>query len=232
MPDAGCGWSDDGRHPEPVLGPSSNRPGAAQARARWHTGTLGYHSGVEDPNDVSQAAVEGEYRSPRMALGLSALSTLVPALVGATMLGLGANSRRRNDALLIGGVTGLGLGLSFGPSIGYAYSGEHFRGWGMGLLRLVGVGVGSTAILAAVLAGMCENSDCSGAGSGHESDWVVLAVVSFTPVLISAVYDIATAPSAARRANARHGLSNLGLVPVAIPGRASASPGLSLVGQF
>jgi hypothetical protein len=61
---------------------------------------------------------------------------------------------------------------------------------------------------------------------------VVLAVVSFTPVLISAVYDIATAPSAARRANARHGLSNLGLVPVAIPGRASASPGLSLVGQF
>jgi len=26
---------------------------------------------------------------------------------------------------------GVGLGLSFGPSIGYAYSGEHFRGWGM-----------------------------------------------------------------------------------------------------
>ena len=50
--------------------------------------------------------------------------------------------------------------------------------------------------------------------------------------LVSAVYDVVTAPNAARRANARHGLTNLSLAPMAIPARASTSPGLSLIGQF
>jgi hypothetical protein len=60
----------------------------------------------------------------------------------------------------------------------------------------------------------------------------LLAAVSLTAVVVSAVYDIATAPGAARRANEQHGLTNVSLVPMAIPGRSSTSPGLALVGRF
>lgn len=174
------------------------------------------------------AGGELEYKSPSTALSLSLLSTLVPVVVGTSMIAVWEN-RHHNTPLLVGGAAGLGLGLSFGPSIGYAYSGEHFRGWGMGLLRLAGIGVGVFAIAAAAVSSIrCDSCSNSGDGGG----WLLLAAISLTPVVVSAVYDIVTAPRAARRANERHGLTNVSLVPMAIPGRSSTSPGLALVGQF
>jgi len=206
-------------------------PAMAQAQA-----SVSIPVAVDPPKGDSQpnlaapqaAGSEFKYRSPGAALSLSLLSTLVPMVVGTIMV-----SQAQNHTSLYAGVAGLSLGLSFGPSIGYAYSGEHFRGWGMGLLRLVGVGVGSAAILAAVVSAMCDedsNPSCSKSSDG--GGWGLLAAVSLTAVVVSAVYDIATAPGAARRANEQHGLTNVSLVPMAIPGRSSTSPGLALVGQF
>ena len=122
----------------------------------------------------------------------------------------------------------LGLGLSLGPSIGYAYAGENLRGWGLGLLRAAAVGVGSVAIFVAGIDSSCD--DCTQSSSASEAE--TLGVVLITAALVSAVYDVVTAPNAARRANARLGLTNLSLAPMAIPARASTSPGLALVGQF
>ena len=185
--------------------------------------------GDSQPNLAAPQAAGSEfkYRSPGAALSLSLLSTLVPMVVGTIMV-----SQAQNRTSLYAGVAGLSFGLSFGPSIGYAYSGEHFRGWGMGLLRLVGVGVGSVAIFFGAISGsgaFCSDY-CNRSGDG--GGLIVLGAVSLTAVVVSAVYDIATAPRAARRANEQHGLTNVSLVPMAIPGRSSTSPGLALVGQF
>ena len=100
----------------------------------------------------------------------------------------------------------------------------------MGLLRLVGSGAGVVAIFAGLFASIGEDEGSSSSSAGDTAG--LIAVVALTPVLVSAVYDIFTAPRAARRANEQHGLTTLSLVPVPIPGRSSASPGLALVGQF
>jgi hypothetical protein len=180
--------------------------------------------------DPQAAGGEFEYKSPGMALSLSLLSTLVPMAVGTIMV---SQAHNLNTPVGYAGVAGLALGLSFGPSIGYAYSGAHFRGWGIGLLRLAGIGVGAFAIFAAAMSSICDEDNNLGSCSNRDgSGWVLLGAVSLTAVVVSAVYDIATAPRAARRANEQHGLTNLSLVPMAIPGRSSTSPGLALVGQF
>jgi hypothetical protein len=206
------------------------------------TSSAGSTPGLNPPKNDTQPhqavpqAAGGEfgYKSPGMALSLSLLSTLVPMVVGTIMVSQAhdVHTHLGYTSLAYAGVAGLALGLSFGPSIGYAYSGEHFRGWGMGLLRLVGVGVGSVAIVFGAISGsgaFCSDS-CNKSGDG--GGWVLLGAVSLIAVVVSAVYDIATAPRAARRANEQHGLTNLSLVPMAIPGRSSTSPGLALVGQF
>ena len=175
-----------------------------------------------DPQAVGS---EFEYKSPNTAFILSFSSTLVPVVAGTIMLSQGFSYNK------VAGLAVMGLGLSFGPSIGYAYSGEHLRGWGLGALRLLGVGVASFAALYALIP---RCGDCSSPGPSDATRYLLLtlAVAALTPVVVSAAYDIATAPRAARRANERHGLTNLSLVPVAIPGRSSTSPGLALVGQF
>ena len=186
------------------------------------TATVGYRFGVSDAY-LESAAGEFTYKSPSTAFRLSALSTLVPVLVGATMLAFA-----HDDTVAVGGLVTLGLGLGLGPSIGYAYAGENLRGWGLGLLRAAAIGVGSAAIIGAGISSSCD--ECTESSSASEAE--TLGVVLITAALVSAVYDVVTAPNAARRANTRHGLTNLSLVPVPIPGRASTSPGLSLIGQF
>jgi len=183
--------------------------------------------------DPQAAGGEFEYKSPGMALSLSLLSTLVPMVAGTIMVSQAHKLQTSlgRTGVEYAGVAGLALGLSFGPSIGYAYSGAHFRGWGMGLLRLAGIGAGAFAIYAGVALSICgEGEDCSNREDG--GGLIVLGAVSLIALAVSAVYDIATAPRAARRANEQHGLTNLSLVPVPIPGRSSTSPGLALVGQF
>lgn len=202
-----------------VLAACSSSPGRLVPSL---TATVGYRFGVSDTY-LESTAGEFTYKSPSTAFRLSALSTLVPVLVGATMLGFA-----HDDTVAVGGFVTLGLGLSLGPTIGYAYAGENLRGWGLGLLRAAAVGVGSVAIFVAGIDSSCD--DCTQSSSASEAE--TLGVVLITAALVSAVYDVVTAPNAARRANTRHGLTNLSLVPVPIPGRASTSPGLSLIGQF
>jgi hypothetical protein len=197
------------------------------------TSSAGSTPGLNPPKNDTQphqavpqaAGGEFEYKSPSTALTLSLLSTLVPVVVGTITFTFWWDSHHNasSQSLLFAGAAGVGLGLSFGPSIGYAYSGEHFRGWGMGFLRLLGVGGVVLGSVGAYGAGMV---------GGITSAWVLLGAASLTAVVVSAVYDIAKAPSAVRRANERHGLTNVSLVPMAIPGRSSTSPGLALVGQF
>jgi hypothetical protein len=186
------------------------------------TATVGYRFGVSDAY-IAAAEGEFEYKSPGTAFGLSALSTLVPVLVGATVLGFA-----HDDTVAVGGLVTLGLGLSLGPTIGYAYAGENLRGWGLGLLRAAAIGVGSAAIFSGLISSSCD--DCTHSSSASEEE--TLGLVLIAAAAVSAAYDIITSPNAARRANARHGLTNLSLAPVPIPGRASTSPGLSLMGQF
>ena len=186
------------------------------------TATVGYRFGVTDAY-LESTAGEFTYKSPSTAVCLSALSTLVPVVVGAAILGFA-----HDDTLALGGLVSMGLGVGLGPTIGYAYAGENLRGWGMGLLRVAGFGVGSAAIFSAAISSSCD--DCT--HSSSESEEEMLGVVLIGAALVSAVYDVVTAPNAARRANARHGLTNLSLAPMAIPARASTSPGLSLIGQF
>jgi hypothetical protein len=188
-------------------------------------------SNTQPHQAVPQAASgEFEYKSPGMAFCLSLFSTLVPVVAGTTMLKVFWDGHQGNDSLplLVGGTAVLGLGLSLGPSIGHAYSGEHLYGWGMGFSRLVGSGIGAYAIFIAAFRSSCPDY-CN---PSRQDNAEAVAVVVLTAVAVSAVYDIATAPRAARRANEQHGLTNLSLVPMAIPGRSSTSPGLALVGQF
>jgi len=186
------------------------------------TATLGY--GFELPALIHShtAEVPPGYKFPDTALSLSFWSTLIPVLAGTAMLL--PTLTHSNDRLALSGAALLALGLSFGPSIGYAYSEEHLRAWGLGALRLAG----NLAGVAAIFAGGAVSEQTSKNDPGE----MALGVCVIGAVVVSAIYDIATAPNAARRTNARHGLTNLGLAPMPIPGRSATSPGLALVGQF
>jgi hypothetical protein len=188
---------------------------------------LGYRLGVEDEVAGADSHASPGYRSPNKALRLSAWSTALPIALGGAMLSLAYSNRSDNVTLPVIGALGLGLGLSFGPSIGYAYAGEPLRAWGLGALRALGYGFGSIFIFGAAMTGACEDCDQSGAGT-----YALVGVTLFGTSLISSIYDIVAAPKAAQRANARHGLSNLSLLPVPIAGSKSVGPGIALGGQF
>jgi hypothetical protein len=187
------------------------------------TATIGYHLTMPGWPGSPSADVAPGYKSPEKALRLSFWSTLPLALAGTMMLGLSV-ADGNNISLALAGAGSLALGLSFGPSIGYAYSNEPLRAWGLGTVRLVGIVAGTLAIVS----GLVVDEDT------HKDDPTsqALGVCLIGAAFASAIYDIAAAPKAARRANGRHGLTNLSLAPVAIPSRGSPSPGLSLMGQF
>ena len=102
---------------------------------------LGYRLGVED--EASAMESRSEYRSPDKARRLSLLSTALPVLFGGAMISLAYSNRSNNVTLPVMGGLSLGLGLSLGPSVGYAYAGESLRGWGVGALRVLGYGLGT-----------------------------------------------------------------------------------------
>jgi hypothetical protein len=126
-------------------------------------------------------------KSPGRALALSAAGTLLPIAAGAVVLA----TRPRGDPVsggtadetydVAGGIL-IGVGLGLGPSLGHFYA--HEMGWFVPRV-LVGGALGLAA-----------------AGSDLE-DGLGLAVVGLTAVTIMAARDVATAPAAARRHNAR-----------------------------
>lgn len=128
-----------------------------------------------------------ETKSPGRAQVLSIAGTLLPIAAGAVVLA----TRPRGDPEsgepadetydVIGGIL-IGVGLGLGPSLGHFYS--HEMGWFVPRVLVGGV-------LGLVAAGSdLEN----GAG---------LALLGLTAVTIMAARDIATAPAAAQRYNAR-----------------------------
>ena len=187
------------------------------------TATIGYHFPAPSWPSSHPIEVAPGYRSPSTAMHLSLWSTLVPALAGSFVLGLGV-ARSNDTGLVIGGFASLALAVSFGPSVGYAYADEPLRGWGFGALRLIGIGLG----ILEVFSGMTVSEQTSKDDPATQA----LGFCLISVAMVSAIHDVIAAPDAARRTNARNGLTNVSLVPVAIPGRGSPSPGVSLMGQF
>lgn len=147
-------------------------------------------------------------KSPGRALALSAAGTLLPIAAGAVVLA----TRPRGDPVsgepadetydVVGGVL-IAVGLGVGPSVGHFYA--HQMGW---FLPRVLVG----GVLGVAAAG---------------SDWgsgVGLALLGLTAVTVMAARDIATAPAAAQRYNARR----LGLVLGLDPPRGDRPLGMRL----
>jgi hypothetical protein len=135
-------------------------------------------------------------KSPRRALAWSAAGTLVPIAAGALVLA----TRPRGDPAsgepadetfdVVGGIL-IGVGLGLGPSLGHFYA--HEMGWFLPRV-LVGGALGLAA-----------------ASSDLESG-VGLALLGLTAVTVMAARDIAAAPAAAQRYNARRPGLTLGLV--------------------
>jgi hypothetical protein len=205
------------------------RPAAAQERlapaASGRTLDLGHPDAAPDASSLE------DYRSPVVAARLSTWFTLGPLLGGLTMVIAAANrsgSSWAQDAAILGGAS-MAFGLTLGPSVGYAYSGEHLRGWGVGVLRLVGLTVGTYVLASAVLENAFCEEDCS---QKDTSGPAILGLTMVIASMISAIYDIAKAPDAARRSNARNGLSDLNLVPVVAASGPAAFRGLALAGRF
>jgi hypothetical protein len=186
------------------------------------TVALGYGFELPALIPLHTANMPPGYRDPDTALSLSFWSTLIPVLAGTIMIL--PTLTHSNDRLAIGGAVLVGLGVTFGPSIGYAYGGEQLRAWGVGGLRLAG----GLAGLATLYLGLVVSEQTSKNDPGEQ----MLGVCLIGAVVASAIYDIATAPKAARRTNLKRGLTNLGLAPMLIPGRTATSPALALVGKF
>jgi hypothetical protein len=221
------GWDDAGTRFDGACDSSSvpSNVRTEVAHSRWIpslTAGIGYGFGVPALVHSRADDLPPGYRYPDTALSLSFWTTLLPVMAGTLMIL--PTLTHSNDRLAIVGGTVIGLGVSFGPSIGYAYSDEQLRGWGMGGVRLAGGLLG----LAVVYSGLVVAEDTSKNDPGEQ----VLGACILGAVVVSAIYDIATAPNAARRTNAKRGLTSLGLAPISIPGRSGTDPGMALVGRF
>ncbi|MBA2542091.1 MAG: hypothetical protein H0V17_20795 [Deltaproteobacteria bacterium] len=140
-----------------------------------------------------------------MALGLSFGGTA--ASWGALLAG----GYSANYGLLFVG----SVGALLGPSIGNWYAHEGFtRGLG---IRLVGLGVAALGVLVAL---------DSGFEGGEDRKVDVILVISAGLFVAGTIDDIATAPFAARKYNAR--FENVTVVPTAN----EHGGGVSLIGRF
>ena len=135
---------------------------------------------------VTPAAARAEgHKSPEEALALSGGVTLLSGiLVAATA---------EDDHLSPMTAIGIG-GLALGPSLGHLYAGEYITG---GLaLRAAGL---TAAILGYREAASCSSGDCN-APAG-----VTVALLGAGAFAAGILWDVATAPRAARRWNERRG---------------------------
>ncbi len=190
------------------------------------TASVGYRFGVNTSG--SEGLLDGQaYRSPSVALVLSLLPTLGSIAVGTGLLYL---SHLEVRPLRDYGIATLVLGLSIAPIAGHIYSGEYDHALLMSSLRLATAVLGVWVLRNSVYFGYCENSAGCGDSFGRGGQIVGVALLLAVPV--TGIYDIIDAPRAARRSNERHGLTNLGLIPVVPPGGPTPYRGLALGGQF
>jgi hypothetical protein len=164
-----------------------------------------------------------EYTSPSTALALSLGTTL--GGVGLVALGesLGKNSSL-GDTMLVAG----SLAATIGPSLGHVYAGHTWNG-GLGM-RLAGGVVVLTGAMVAFSA--CPLFDpCTGQQKSTADFGGIIAVGGALLYGSGLVYEIATAPAAARENNREHSTS-VGLTFAPVRSRNGTSPGLALVGRF
>ena len=160
---------------------SQHLPGSGELR--WRVLADGQTTATTRPQLIRSTMA----KSPGRALALSAAGTLLPIAAGAVVLA----TRPRGDPEsgepadetydVVGGIL-IGVGLGLGPSLGHFYA--HEMGWFL-----------PRVIVGGVLGVVAANSDW---GSG-----VGLALLGLTAVTVMAARDIATAPAAAQRDNAR-----------------------------
>ncbi len=158
----------------------------------------------------------------------SLLSTLVPVVVGGTLLirggGTAPSTRADVQSERTTTLTGLAIGsmgIVLGPGVGHAYAGKMGRFWNGVAIR------GATASLTWMIAlSASENSDF---GTG-----IVLAVTALVVggsiCLVSMTYDISAVRTSVDDHNSEHGFRTLTLRPIYIA--AHKAPGLMLTLSF
>jgi len=177
------------------------------------TASVGYRFGAG-------AGVSTPRKSPLAAFELSLFSTAVPVIAGALMARTG-----QGEVPMYALIT-IGAGVALGPSAGYFYIGDYTRGPGFASLRALALILGTVAVISQIGDSDCER-DC---GRSPAIQALGLGLLVSVPVL--AIYDIADAPAAARRANARNGIAALNVLPTVTGNGATASRGLALAGSF
>ena len=147
---------------------------------------------------AAQQSPQEKPKSPEKAAGLSLLGTLVPVGAGLAIMSAG-------DTENGGGAAGLGAtcvlgGVLVGPGLGHSYAGNGDR-------LLVGLGLRALGLAGATTAVALswDNPDSGAAALGFGAGMLL--------VVVSAIYDIATADDAAVNYNKRHGLSGLSVSP-------------------
>jgi len=175
------------------------------------TASLGYRFGVTVPDSVTM-----RYRSPSTAMWLSVGATVPLVLIGMYLWGAG----RKTDSVYT-----IGAGLTLGPAAGYVYAGEYGHAAGMSLLRAIAAIVGPIVFIVSSITS--DDCNCRPSRPGE-----VLGASLMIALPLMAGYDIFDAPRAARRANARNGVTSLGIVPTAAVGGPAPNSGLALAGRF
>ena len=151
-------------------------------------------------------------KDPSTALALSLGFTAI----GTTMLLIGSSSQSQT-ADDIGGVM-----LFFGPSTGHWYAGE-IGGVGLGLRAGAVLGAGAAITLA------FQEDGCDGPCSSNDGLITALLLASAGAWIGSTIYDIATAPSAARSWNRAHGVA---FGPTAMLSAGRSVPGVAVGLRF
>lgn len=171
----------------------------------------------------AHAADRSDRKDPQTAGLVSALATgggLGLMIIGAKMSQNDDNNGTPNS----GGsaVSTLGaIGFLIGPTAGHVYAGHT---WNAGLgIRLASLG----AVVMGVAS--CSNDGCTDGNGGGAAALIIGGVIGFG---VGTVYEVATAPQAARDYNREHGLDlQLSVIPVR-DARNTTSPGFGLVGRF
>lgn len=195
-------------------------PMGAPPPANWGPPSNGYLVPPQPPSDLRPG--DPGYRSPDMALALSLGLTL-----GGVGLNIWAQARVNNSvgdpstATSVIGTVGSVLTL-VGPTTGHIYAG---RTWNPGLKwRLISVGVFTVTAVFFLSAAIGEHD---GGGEGSTALLAIGVLASGITYLGATIYEISTAPRAAREHNHRGSGTTITIAPTL--GRA---PGLAVVGTF
>lgn len=168
-----------------------------------------------DPRPRPTVAPPPEEKSPATALLLSLGSTLAPVAAGVGVISAGAGEEMPILHIL-GGVTLISAGTIFGPSVGYFYAGEWWRG-------LLDIGIRGALGVAAIA--VLTKAD------GNAALWGGIGLASAAGIY--GIYGIFDSARAAKRMNARNAAKTVSVAPLVAPTpEGNMAYGLALVGRF